>query len=108
MNEKYFSNPYKFDPGRFLDETGNFKSNRNLIPFHVGMRRCPGEQLAVNEQFLFMVAILQNFKLSNSEILDKELSEEEWFNLFDHDGYDGKDGHFLMPKSTKVIVEVRY
>ena len=106
MNEKYFPNPRKFDPNRFLED-GKLKPNRSFIPFSVGARRCPGEHLAMQEQYIFIVSILQNFKLSNTEILGEELTEKEWLDLWNVEGHKAKDGHFLMLKNQKFIASKR-
>ena len=66
MNEKYFPEPFKFDPMRFIeygvDGSLKLKNDRNLIPFSVGARRCPGEHLAVDELLHFTLAMLPNFE----------------------------------------------
>ena len=107
MNENFFPNPRKFDPNRFLKD-GKVKTDRNFIPFSVGLRRCPGENLAMTEQFVFIVAILQNFKLTNDVQLTSEgLTKEQWLGLWDPNGYAAKDGHFLMPKNPNIMLTAR-
>uniref|UniRef100_A0AC34RFM1 Cytochrome P450 n=1 Tax=Panagrolaimus sp. JU765 TaxID=591449 RepID=A0AC34RFM1_9BILA len=62
-NDKYFKNPDKFDPERFLDKTGKFFSPPELIPFGIGKRSCLGEALARMELYLFTANIFNQFKV---------------------------------------------
>ncbi|XP_060075258.1 cytochrome P450 1A1-like [Ylistrum balloti] len=56
-----FNNPNKFDPSRFLDSQGNVDKTMTdmFLPFGAGRRKCPGEQLARMELFMFFASMIQ-------------------------------------------------
>lgn len=63
-DERYFPEPEKFKPERFLDKTGKFVQPQELMPFVVGKRSCLGEGLARLELFLFLGNLFNHFEVS--------------------------------------------
>ncbi|XP_078670787.1 cytochrome P450 2D6-like isoform X1 [Branchiostoma floridae x Branchiostoma belcheri] len=62
MDPKFWPDPERFDPTRFLDADGQLAPRtESFLPFSVGPRRCLGEQLAKFELFLFFTSLLQQF-----------------------------------------------
>ncbi|XP_019639938.1 PREDICTED: cytochrome P450 2D6-like [Branchiostoma belcheri] len=65
MDPKYWPDPERFDPTRFLDADGQLApGTESFLPFSIGEacpRRCLGEQLAKFELFLFFTSLLQRF-----------------------------------------------
>ncbi|XP_053202613.1 cytochrome P450 2J2-like [Panonychus citri] len=64
MNPNLWDNPEEFNPSRFLSEDGSKAVKpQYLVPFSGGKRICPGESLANVEIFLYIVSIVQRFKI---------------------------------------------
>uniref|UniRef100_A0A8C2I044 Protein-glutamine gamma-glutamyltransferase K-like n=2 Tax=Cyprinus carpio TaxID=7962 RepID=A0A8C2I044_CYPCA len=61
QDKNEYSTPYEFNPAHFLDENGKFLKKDHFIPFSIGKRMCPGEQLARMELFLFFTSLMQRF-----------------------------------------------
>ncbi|XP_076449344.1 cytochrome P450 1A1-like [Babylonia areolata] len=62
-----FQDPERFLPERFLDSDGE-EVNRDLaekfLPYSAGRRRCPGEQLAKMELFIFLAVMVQRCRFT--------------------------------------------
>ncbi|KAI6196404.1 (pine wood nematode) hypothetical protein [Aphelenchoides besseyi] len=63
-DEKIYSEPKKFNPERFIDENGKLKRSDEMMPFSVGKRQCPGENLARQELYLLIANILNHYKFT--------------------------------------------
>ncbi|XP_031232867.1 cytochrome P450 2J2-like [Mastomys coucha] len=59
-DSKEWVTPDVFNPDHFL-ENGEFKKRESFLPFSVGKRACPGEQLARSELFIFFTTLMQKF-----------------------------------------------
>ena len=47
---------------RFIDESGHFFKDEQVIPFSIGKRFCLGQTLAEQEFFIFFTALMQQFE----------------------------------------------
>lgn len=71
MDPANFDDPNTFRPERFIDKNnGKFAKSNKVIPFGVGVRRCPGETLARAELFLFLTNLVQAFQLRSHGPVD--------------------------------------
>ncbi|CAG7719324.1 unnamed protein product [Allacma fusca] len=59
-SEKIWGDPQNFRPNRFLDANNRIKNYDEFIPFSIGKRVCPGENLPRDEFFLFFVGLLKH------------------------------------------------
>ena len=64
-NPNIFPNPNEFDPSRWLDHDGMFKTSMKdqIITFGKGKRSCIGKSLARMEIFLMLIKLLRKYKL---------------------------------------------
>ncbi len=62
---KYWKNPEKFDPNRFLDENGVLKKRKipSFVTFGLGRRGCLGEKIALENAFLMITRLMQNIRI---------------------------------------------
>ena len=62
-NSKYWKNPSKFDPDRFLPEAEAQITPGSYLPFGLGKRSCIGRGFAFLEVMTIIVSLLRNFDL---------------------------------------------
>ncbi|KAJ8277873.1 hypothetical protein GJAV_G00081100 [Gymnothorax javanicus] len=76
QDKNVYAVPDQFHPEHFLDKNGNFLKRESFIPFSIGKRMCPGEQLARMELFLFFTSMLQRFTLCCPKGLELTLKSQ--------------------------------
>ncbi|KAH7941031.1 hypothetical protein HPB49_009382 [Dermacentor silvarum] len=76
---KYWKDPAKFDPGRYLNEDGSIIAPKPeyLVTFSVGRRACPGEMFATVEIFLAITHLLQKYRILLEKPLEYDLDSLE-------------------------------
>lgn len=63
MDPNLWDEPNKFNPSRFIDDSGKVKRPDFFMPFGVGRRMCLGDVLARKEMFLFFSSLMHQFDL---------------------------------------------
>lgn len=63
-DERYWKDPEKFNPYRFLDENGKLKNDLvdRFCPFGMGSRRCLGENIGRLQIFIFFTNLMHRCK----------------------------------------------
>lgn len=94
MDKRYWGDPEKFRPERFLDDSSRITNTERFMAFGQGRRRCLGEQLARACLFTFFVGILQKFRLELPENGTKPTMEM-------------LPGIVFSPKPYKIVFKAR-
>lgn len=88
-----FPEPHKFNPDRFLENGNSLNKSDLFLPFGAGRRKCPGEQLAKMELFIFFATMLQRCRFETIPGKTPKI--------------DSKYGLTLKPVDFEVIVSPR-
>ncbi|KAK3085113.1 hypothetical protein FSP39_024621 [Pinctada imbricata] len=93
-DQRHWKNPMKFNPDRFLDESGALFIPDYFVPFGLGHRRCPGESLVEIEVYVMFTCIMHQLRVCASPQA-RELNLEADFS------------YILTPKDLKIEVKER-
>ena len=69
-DKKYWKDPENFRPERFIkdiDGKPTFIRDERVVTFSIGKRRCPGERMAMDEMFIFLIHLVKNFNIKAPE-----------------------------------------
>ncbi|KAN0032198.1 hypothetical protein ACTFIV_006075 [Dictyostelium citrinum] len=77
LSSSFCSNPLEFSPERFLDSTNEPK----IIPFGIGQRKCPGENIFEIEIYILLVNLIKKFKFSHPINDTQQLNDRGLFGL---------------------------
>ena len=70
LNKKVFDKGMDLNLNYWLNNNGLFYYNKNVIPFGVGKRDCPGQALAVKELYAFFGNLLLKYKILPQNNID--------------------------------------
>ena len=95
----YWTNPYNFNPERFLDSKGSLlppedEKRKRVLSFGGGPRGCPGEALALSRMFLTTATLIQRFEIERDPTRPPTSCDPRTYDL----------GLVLNPKSYLITV----
>ena len=79
LNAAVFPEPHTFNPSRWLKDVTP-EMQRDWIPFGLGARQCIARNLATQELFLMVRALVREDVLKGAKAVGDEVRILEWFN----------------------------
>ena len=100
-NEKFFPDPYKFNPERFTaDNISNRSSAYEYIPFSAGPRNCIGQKFAVLEMKSVISKMVRNFEILPPS---DDLISKDGYQRWEQNEHDPKLSSVLTLKSDNGV-----
>jgi len=97
-NPKFWQNPDQFRPEHFLDGEGKLITDKEgFLPYGIGVRVCPGAQLADMELFLIISNLISTFKFSLPQGDGGEIGTQ----------FEAGTAVLRNPKPYKIVVDLR-